>query len=76
MNRKIQAKLLDTRRKVRDIEKLFLKGRRLKTMCQESCEPKKAKYVCKACGKEEVKEVRQGQEVKSCCGQPMEKKEG
>ncbi len=41
-----------------------------------SCEPKKtAKYVCTACGKEEIKEVEEGEEVKSCCGQPMEKKE-
>ena len=38
-------------------------------------EPKKVKYVCKACGKEEIKEVKEGEEVKSCCGQPMEKKE-
>jgi len=41
-----------------------------------SCGPKKmAKYVCKACGKEEMKEVKEGEEVKSCCGQTMEKKE-
>ena len=40
-----------------------------------SCEPKKmVKYVCKACGKEEMKEDT-GEEVKSCCGQNMEKKE-
>ena len=31
--------------------------------------------VCKACGKEEIKEVKEGEEVKSCCGQSMEKKE-
>lgn len=37
---------------------------------------KKAKYVCKACGKVEEREVREGEIVKSCCGQPMEKKEG
>jgi hypothetical protein len=42
-----------------------------------SCEPKKkkAKYVCRACGKVEEKEVQEGSEVKSCCGQPMDKKE-
>jgi hypothetical protein len=40
-----------------------------------SCEPKMAKYVCKACGKEEMREVKEGEEIKSCCGQPMEKKE-
>ena len=41
-----------------------------------SCEPKKmAKFVCTKCGKEEVKEIKEGQVVKSCCGQIMEKKE-
>lgn len=40
------------------------------------CGPKKmAKYVCKQCGKEEMKEVKEGEVVKSCCGQVMEKKE-
>lgn len=41
-----------------------------------SCEPKKKKevYICKACGKEELKEVKEGEQVRSCCGQPMEKK--
>ncbi|MBU1862612.1 MAG: hypothetical protein KKH94_02975 [Candidatus Omnitrophica bacterium] len=42
-----------------------------------SCEPKKEKkatYVCVACGKEEIREVKEGEEVKSCCGQPMKKK--
>lgn len=39
-------------------------------------EPKKmVKYVCKSCGKEEIKELKQDEEVKSCCGQPMEPKE-
>ena len=43
--------------------------------CCESSEPKKtAKYVCKACGKEEMKEVKECEQVQSCCGQPMEKK--
>ena len=37
--------------------------------------PKKmAKYVCKKCGKEETKEVKEGEVVKSCCGQDMVKK--
>lgn len=41
-----------------------------------SCEPKKtAKYVCTKCGKEEMTEVKEGEEVKSCCGQTMVKKE-
>ncbi|MCF7907437.1 MAG: hypothetical protein K9L86_00955 [Candidatus Omnitrophica bacterium] len=42
-----------------------------------SCEPKKdnkAIYVCTACGKEEIREVKDGEVVKSCCGQPMKKK--
>jgi len=39
-------------------------------------EPKKtAKYVCSKCGKEEMREVKEGEEVKSCCGQNMVKKE-
>lgn len=41
-----------------------------------SCEPKKiAKYICAKCGKEEMREVKEGEEVKSCCGQTMVKKE-
>jgi len=45
-------------------------------MCGCNDEPKKkATYVCKACGKEEVKEDQGTCNVKSCCGQPMEKKE-
>ena len=40
------------------------------------CTPKKtAKFVCKRCGKEEIKEVKEGEVVKSCCGEVMEKKE-
>jgi len=42
-----------------------------------SCGPKKkntATYVCVACGKEEVREVKTGEEVRSCCGKPMKKK--
>ena len=41
-----------------------------------SCGPKKktAKYVCAKCGKEETREVKEGEEVKSCCGQVMVKK--
>ncbi len=40
-----------------------------------SCEPKKmAKYVCVKCGKEEEREVKEGEVVKSCCGQEMKKK--
>lgn len=40
------------------------------------CEPRKmVKYVCKACGKEELKEeAKPGVVVKSCCGKPMDKK--
>jgi hypothetical protein len=38
--------------------------------------PKIAKYVCVVCGKEEIRQIRQGETVKSCCGQPMKKKEG
>lgn len=37
------------------------------------CGPKKTTYVCPSCGKEEEKDARQDQEVKSCCGQPMKK---
>ena len=44
--------------------------------CCDSSEPKKkATYFCKSCGKEETKEVIECAEVKSCCGQPMEKKQ-
>ena len=39
------------------------------------CGPKRATYVCGTCGKEEEKDVQKNQEVKSCCGQPMKKKE-
>lgn len=41
-----------------------------------SCGPKKdtAKYVCVTCGKEEIREVKEGEEVRSCCGQQMKKK--
>ena len=39
------------------------------------CEPKKkATYICTKCGKEEVREAKEGEAVKSCCGQPMKKK--
>ena len=39
-------------------------------------EPKNvATYICKACGKEERKEEKFGEQVTSCCGQPMEKKQ-
>lgn len=40
-------------------------------------EPKSnmAKYVCAKCGKEETREVKEGEVVKSCCGQTMVKKE-
>lgn len=37
--------------------------------------PKKvAKYVCSKCGREEMKEVKEGEVVKSCCGQVMVRK--
>lgn len=40
-----------------------------------SCESKKMeKYVCTKCGKEEMREVKAGEEVKSCCGQIMKRK--
>ena len=41
-----------------------------------SCGPKKnmSKYICSKCGKEEMKEVKEGEVVKSCCGQIMKKK--
>lgn len=40
-----------------------------------SCGPKKkAKYICVKCGKEEAREVTEGEKVKSCCGQTMVKK--
>lgn len=39
------------------------------------CGPKKmVKYVCSKCGKEEMREVKEGEVVKSCCGQTMVKK--
>jgi len=39
------------------------------------CEPKKKEtYICTKCGKEEVREVKEGEVVKSCCGQSMKKK--
>jgi DNA-directed RNA polymerase subunit RPC12/RpoP len=42
----------------------------------EACGPKKmAKYVCSKCGKEEMRDAEEGEEVKSCCGQTMKKKE-
>ena len=42
-----------------------------------SCGPKKtAEYVCKRCGKVEAKEVKEGEQVKSCCGEIMEEKKG
>ena len=34
-----------------------------------------SKYVCAKCGKEEMRETKEGEEVKSCCGQIMVKKE-
>lgn len=37
--------------------------------------PKVFKYVCSKCGKEEIRGVKEGEEVKSCCGQSMIKKE-
>ena len=33
-----------------------------------------AKYVCKKCGKEEMREAKEGEIIKSCCGQVMVKK--
>ncbi len=42
----------------------------------ESCGPKQtAIFVCSKCGKEETREVKPGEDVKSCCGQTMKKKE-
>ncbi|MFH1754020.1 MAG: hypothetical protein ABH875_07565 [Candidatus Omnitrophota bacterium] len=45
----------------------------------DSCGPKPkkntAKYACRACGKVEEREVQEGRQQKSCCGQPMDKKE-
>ena len=35
---------------------------------------KKATYICSKCGREEVREAKEGEVVKSCCGQVMEKK--
>jgi len=47
------------------------------TMGCGGCGPKeKHTYICTACGKEEVREAKEGEQVKSCCGKPMEKKEG
>jgi hypothetical protein len=44
----------------------------------EKREPKneknKALYECAQCGKVEMREAKEGEEVKSCCGQPMKKK--
>ena len=38
------------------------------------CDPKKVeKFTCSKCGKEETREVREGEQVKSCCGQIMVK---
>jgi len=34
----------------------------------------KATYICTKCGKEEMREAKAGEAVKSCCGQPMKKK--
>jgi len=34
-----------------------------------------AKYVCAKCGNEEMRETKEGEEVKSCCGERMVKKE-
>ena len=44
--------------------------------CSGEAKKEKATYVCKLCGKEEVREAAPGESVKSCCGQEMEKKEG
>ena len=33
------------------------------------------KYVCGKCGKEEMREAQAGEEVKSCCGEKMVRKE-
>ena len=35
---------------------------------------REATYVCVACGKKEIREVKEGEEVKSCCGQLMKRK--
>lgn len=43
----------------------------------KSCGPgkkKKVTFVCSACGKEEIKEVKAGEKVKSCCGKAMREK--
>ncbi len=42
--------------------------------CGCSGQNKVAKYVCSKCGREEMKEVKEGEVVKSCCGQVMVKK--
>lgn len=41
------------------------------------CGPKTstARYVCTKCGKVETREVKEGEEVRSCCGELMVKKE-
>jgi len=36
---------------------------------------KVSKYVCARCGKEEMRAAKEGEEVKSCCGQVMVEKE-
>ena len=41
-----------------------------------SCGPNKmVKYVCSKCGREEMKDAKPGEVVKSCCGQIMVKKD-
>jgi Fe2+ or Zn2+ uptake regulation protein len=41
--------------------------------CGSCGEKKMAKFVCTKCGKVETREVKEGEEVKSCCGQAMKK---
>lgn len=43
--------------------------------CGHCQSEKKVPYVCAKCGKEELREVKEGEAVKSCCGQAMTKKE-
>jgi len=44
-------------------------------MCDCECnKPKLTKYTCKACGREKLEEVKEGEEV-TCCGKIMDKKE-
>ncbi len=38
-------------------------------------ESKTSKYVCVKCGREEMRETKEGEVVKSCCGQVMVRKE-